>query len=55
MSNLPRIDFQNVLDYTESVIQNVLDSWPPTDVIALWQPWCWEEATIGRYFERHRK
>jgi hypothetical protein len=26
MSNLMRIDFQNVLDYTEIIIQNVLDT-----------------------------
>jgi hypothetical protein len=30
MSNLLRIDTQNVLDYTETVIQNVLDNRPRT-------------------------
>ena len=30
MSNLLRIDIQNVLDYTEIIIQNVLDNRPWT-------------------------
>ena len=55
MSNLLRIDSQNVLDYTETAIQNVLDSWPPTKDIAFRQLRTLEEASNGRYVERYRK
>ena len=55
MSNLVRIDFQNVLDYTETAFQNVLESWPPTKEIAFRQLRTLEEATNGRYVERYRK
>lgn len=54
MSNLLRIDFQNVLDYPEIIIQNVLDRWSPTKDIAFKQLNTQEEVSNGRYVERYR-